>query len=67
MKSRNHKNTILCFINITRINYTRSLNIQIFSYPAVGAIFEINKSSISQKLADADPAGTLDSCYGIGN
>ena len=49
-------------IDIIRRNYTRSYDIQSFSYPDVGVIFEKSILSRSHKLADADPTGTLDSC-----
>ena len=35
-----------------------------FSYLHVGVIFEKYILSRSQKLADVDPSGTLNSCYG---
>ena len=35
---------------------------RVFSYPDVDVIFEKYIWSISQNLADADPAGTLNSC-----
>ena len=40
MKSRYLYDNILCFIQIIHRNYTRSYDIQIFPYPAVGVIFE---------------------------
>ena len=48
-------------------NYTRSYNIRRFSYSDVGVIFDKSILSRSHKMADADPAGTLDSCYGTQN
>ena len=38
-----------------------------FSYPDIGVIFEIYILSRSHNLEDADPAGTLDSCFGKPN
>ena len=38
-----------------------------FSYPAVGVISANIYSSSSHKLADTDPASTLDSCSGTQN
>ena len=35
---------------------------RVFYYPDVGVFFEKSILSSSKKLADADPAGTLDSC-----
>ena len=67
VKSRYLYNTILCFINIIRINYTRSYDIQSFSYSDVGVIFDKSILSRSHKLADADPTGVLNSCYGTKN
>ena len=55
------------FIDIIRRNYTRSYDIQIFFHPDVGVIFEKYILSSCHKLVDADPAGTLDSCYGTKN
>ena len=55
------------FIDIIRRNYTRSYNIQSFSYPYVGVIFDKYILSRGQKLADADPTGTLDLCSGTQN
>ena len=49
------------FINIIRRNYTRSYDIQIFSYPDIGVILDKYLFSRGRKLADADPTGTLDS------
>ena len=40
---------------------------RVFSYPYVGVIFDQNNLSRSQKLADADPTGNLDSCSGTQN
>ena len=57
----------MCFIDIIHRNYTRSYDIQSFSYPDVGVIFDKFILSRSHKLADADPTGTLDSCYGTQN
>ena len=67
VKSRYLWDTILHFIDIIRINYTRSYNIQSFSYPYGGVIFDKSNLSRSYNLADADPAGTLDSCSGTQN
>ena len=67
VKSRYLYNTILCFINIIRINYTRIYDIQSFSYSDVGVIFDKSILSRSHKLADADPTGVLNSCYGTKN
>ena len=67
VKSRYLYNTILCFINIIRINYTRIYDIQSFSYSDVGVIFDKSILSRSHKLADADPKGVLNSCYGTKN
>ena len=39
----------------------------VFPYPAVGMIFVIYILSRSHKLAEADPAGTLESYYGTQN
>ena len=58
---------ILCFIDIIRRNYTRSYNIQSFSYPDVGVISDKYILSKSHKFADADPTGTLDPCSGTQN
>ena len=40
---------------------------RVFSYPYVGVIFDQNNLSRSQKLADADPTGNLESCSGTQN
>ena len=40
---------------------------RVFSYPDIGDIKKINILSISHKLADTDPSGTLDSCFGTKN
>ena len=37
---------------------------RVFSYPDIGDIKKINILSISHKLADTDPSGTLESCFG---
>ena len=37
---------------------------RVFPYPDAGVIFDKSILSSSHKLADADPACTLDSCYG---
>ena len=50
-----------------RINYTRSYDIHSFNYPYVGVIFDKSIISRSNKLADADSAGTLYSCSGTQN
>ena len=50
-----------------RINYTRSYDIQSFSYPDVDVIFDKYILSRSNKLVDADPTGTLYSCSGTQN
>ena len=55
---------MLLFIEIIRRNYTRIYDTQNFSYPDVGVIKNIIFSLKVPKLADVDPAGTLDSCYG---
>ena len=55
------------FIDIIRRTDTISYNIQSFSYPDVGVVFDIYILYISHKLADADPAGTLDQCSGTQN
>ena len=55
------------FIDIMRRNYTRSYDIQSFSYLYVGMIFDKSILSRSRKLADEDPTGTLDSCSGTQN
>ena len=67
VKSRYLYDNIMHFIHIIRRNYTRSYDIQSFSYPYVGVIFDKSILSRSQKLADADPTGTLDSCSGTQN
>ena len=67
MKSNYLYDAILHFINIIGRNYTRSYDIQIFSYPDAGVIFDKYLLSRSHKFADADPAGTLDSCSGTQN
>ena len=59
--------TILHFIDIICRDYTRIYSIQSFSYSVTGVIFDKSILSRSYKLGDADPAGTLDSCYGIQN
>ena len=48
-------------------NYTRSYDIQSFSYSDVGVIFDKTILSISHKLLDADPSGTLESWSGTQN
>ena len=54
---------LLCLlIDIIPRNYTRSYNIQSFSYPYVGVIFDKYIWSRSHKLAYVHPTGTLDSC-----
>ena len=58
------QDNILRFIDIIRRNYTRSYDIQRFSYPYVGVIFDKSILSRSHKLEDADPTGTVDSCSG---
>ena len=40
---------------------------RVFSYSFLGVVFESSILSSSQKLADADPAGTLASCFGTQN
>ena len=55
------------FIGIICRKYNRSYNIQNFNYPYVGIILDKSILSRSHKLADADPTGTLDSCYGTQN
>ena len=55
---------ILLFIDIILRSYTRSYNIQSFSYPDLGVVFEKYIWSRSHKLVDVDLAGTLDSCSG---
>ena len=40
---------------------------RVFLYTDIGVIFEKYILSRSHKLADADPAGTLDSCSGAKN
>ena len=55
------------FIDIVRRTDTISYNIQSFSYPDVGVVFDISILYISHNLADADPAGTLDQCSGTQN
>ena len=62
VKSRYLSDSILHFIGIIRRNYTRSYNIQSYSYSDVGVI--IGKV---YNLADTDPTSTLDSCSGIQN
>ena len=57
---------MLRFIDIICSNYTKSYDIQRFSYPTVGAIF-VKYLSSSHKLVDADPVGTLDSFSGTQN
>ena len=64
MKSTYIQDIILLFINIMRRNYTKSYDIQIFSYPDIGVLFDKSILYRSHKLADADVRGTLDSCYG---
>ena len=54
-------------INIICINYTISYDIQSFTYPYVGIIFDKYILFKNLKLADADPAGTLDSFSGTQN
>ena len=48
------------FIDIIYRTDTISYNIQSFSYPDVGVIFDRSILYISHKLADVDPADTLD-------
>ena len=67
MKSRYLQDTILRFIDIICRNYTRSYDSQIFSYLYVDVIFDKSILFRIYKLADADPAGTSDSCYGTQN
>ena len=67
VKSRYLKDTILNFISIICINYTRSYDIQSFYYPDVGVIFDKFILSSSDKLADAYPTGTLYSRSGTQN
>ena len=55
---------VLLFIDIIRRKYTKSYNIEIFSYPDVGVIFEKYIKSKDHKFADTDTAVTLDSFYG---
>ena len=55
------------FIDTIHMNYTRSYDIQSFYYPNASVIFDKSILSRSHKLADADPTGTLDSCYGTQN
>ena len=57
----------MSFIDTTCRNYTRSYDIHSFTYIYIGAIFERPILYRSLKLADADPAGTLDSCSGTQN
>ena len=55
------------FIDIIHRNYARSYDIQSFSYPYVGVVFDKYILSRSHKLADSDHTGTLDSCSGTQN
>ena len=67
MKSRYLQDNILRFINIIHRNFTRSYNIQSYSYPDVGVISDKSILYRSHKLASVDPGGTLDSCSGTQN
>ena len=55
------------FIDIIHINYTKRYNIQSFFLPSCRCDFEKSILSSGQKLVDADPEGTLDSCSGTQN
>ena len=57
----------MCFIDIMHRNQTINYDIQSFSYPDVGVIFDKYIFSKGHKLADAYPTGTLDSCSGTQN
>ena len=57
---------LLCILLTSYVEIIPESTISFF-YPALGVIFENSILSSSQKFADADPAGTLDSCAGTQN
>ena len=59
---------IFCVLSTSYVEIIlKAMIYRVFSYPAVGVIFEKSILSSCQKLADADPAGNLDSCSGTQN